>query len=192
MKVAIFGMTCVAVFVLSLFIPGTEKLFWYVKFPLAIIGYCVCMVSVVCIPQPPARTKKIKEITPQEIEPKWFLPQMNKNEHLIACSVEEAIEVAEEASAISRNLAKLGAKALRFGLEDKWPDEEAQNNRDKLVDEINDLIGVIEMMSECGIIPKEWLDPNKVKAKKERVEKYMRRAKRNDALQDLQNEIRED
>jgi hypothetical protein len=109
---------------------------------------------------------------------------MNAHEHLLTCTVEEGVEIAEEANAVSRNLSKVGTKCLRFGLDDRNVlDPAGPTNRERLVAELIDLYALTEMMVEVGMIPPMWLDPAKVEAKKAKVRKFMKYAEGTGALE---------
>lgn len=88
---------------------------------------------------------------------------MNFKEHLLVLLMEESAEVSKDAS-----------KSLRFGLEDRWfLGGRTESNQERLVNELNDLMGTITMLVEHGIIPENWLDPSKGLAKREKVIKFM-------------------
>ncbi len=108
---------------------------------------------------------------------------MNTQEHLLVCTVEEGVEIAEEANTISRNLSKVGTKCLRFGMDDRNVlDPTGPTNCERLIAELIDLFALTEMMVEAGMIPAMWLDPAKVEAKKEKVRKFMEHARKGGAL----------
>jgi hypothetical protein len=90
---------------------------------------------------------------------------MNKVEHLLVCLAEECSEVAQAAT-----------KALRFGLNDKGPNHEL-TNAEYIAREFNDVIAVVKMLEELGLIPL-CHSPISQKAKKDRVILYMEYAKR--------------
>jgi len=97
---------------------------------------------------------------------------MNVKEHLLACLAEECAEIAHVCS-----------KSLRFGLEDINPlDPTGPNNRDWLVNEINDLAAVVILLQEQKIIPQQWHDYDKIVAKKAKVKKFMEYAEKAGAL----------
>lgn len=89
---------------------------------------------------------------------------MTRQEHLLAIASEECVEVSKEIH-----------KALRFGLEDHYP-EHPLTNRQRIVTEIRDLIAVIEILEEEGIINLDgdatW--DQGLQAKKEKIEKYLK------------------
>lgn len=88
---------------------------------------------------------------------------MNSQEHLLTCVAEECAEVTKDVS-----------KALRFGLGDHYDKEPmGRDNRERIIDELNDLLGVIDMLVEMGAFPKDWQSLQKQDAKKHRVRKYM-------------------
>lgn len=110
---------------------------------------------------------------------------MNDLEHKLTCLGEECTEVAICANelAISANLvAQRVSKALRFGLEDVQV-EQAYTNGQRLISELNDLMGAVELLIEKGVV--EWsVDREAVEAKKERIKKYLAYSKECGTLQD--------
>jgi len=86
---------------------------------------------------------------------------MNIKEYLLVCVNEEGLEIGHAAD-----------KALRFGLHDGYPGTDRTNITD-LVAEINDLIGVLELMRENGIELPKLFDRLDIETKKARVNKYM-------------------
>ena len=98
---------------------------------------------------------------------------MNKIEHLLTCLTEECAEIIKEAD-----------KALRFGLDDVNPfQKEKGTNRERIHNEIQDLYGVIELLNEAGVLP-SVIEVDRVKKKREKVEKYMKFAKELGTLKD--------
>jgi NTP pyrophosphatase (non-canonical NTP hydrolase) len=95
---------------------------------------------------------------------------VNYKEHLLTCLIEEAAEIQQAAT-----------KALRFGLQDGYPGSNTTNAQD-IAREINDLIAVIDLCRENGIISQPAESKHMYEAKRERVKKYMDVAKRNGAL----------
>ena len=96
---------------------------------------------------------------------------MTTLEHLLVVVGEEGCEVAH-----------IAGKALRFGLAERWarnPDESKPSNAERMVDELNDLLGAVDMLVELGVLPANWMNIPKQEAKKEKVRKYMTYA-RND------------
>jgi hypothetical protein len=93
---------------------------------------------------------------------------MNSTEHLFSCLGEEGAEIAQDVSKINR-----------FGLLDVniiAPD--SGTNKERLINELNDLIGIVEMLVERGILPTDWINREKINAKKIKVEKFMRYARK--------------
>jgi len=91
---------------------------------------------------------------------------MTREEHLLVVLSEECSEVAKET-----------AKALRFGLNDKEPNQNI-TNCEKIVTEFNDLFAVMRMLVDDGIIPEgDMLDIKAIEAKKQKVEKYLKYSK---------------
>lgn len=104
---------------------------------------------------------------------------MTENEHLLTVLGEEGGEVAKEVS-----------KALRFGLEDKLTLDpagprgtEGPTNAEKIVNELNDLLGVARMLVARGVIPENWQSEARQQRKIERVTAYMLYARRVGALE---------
>lgn len=96
---------------------------------------------------------------------------MNRKEHLLTCLSEECMEVAKEAS-----------KGLRFGLDDHHPTQTGTNEQ-KINDEFNDLVAILIMLREEGVVTIQ-IDDEKIKAKKEKVEKYLLYSKERGTLND--------
>lgn len=94
---------------------------------------------------------------------------MNRTEHLLACLAEEAAEVGLAVG-----------KALRFGLDDGYP-QESTTNADDIARELNDLFAVAEMLEECGALPKRGLLQD-VGAKRDRLAKWMEYAEQRGTL----------
>lgn len=99
---------------------------------------------------------------------------MNKKEHLLACVAEEAGEIARAAG-----------KCLRFGVFDTEPGK-SMYNLDAVLSELCELEAVVEMLlaehQYAIFTPDAWA---RIKAhKKERVLKYMERARLTGALAD--------
>lgn len=104
---------------------------------------------------------------------------MNISEHLLAVLAEECGEVAKECH-----------KALRFGLDDQVTinpngprGTTGPNNREKIVDELNDLMGIVQMLVDRGILPSDWQNPEKQDAKTHKVARFMDYANRVGALE---------
>lgn len=88
---------------------------------------------------------------------------MNSVEHLLTCLAEEGVEIAKDVS-----------KALRFGLDDRNVlNPDGPTNRERLVDELNDLMAAVDILVERRILPLGWLDPDKKWKKKAKVVKFM-------------------
>lgn len=80
-------------------------------------------------------------------------------QHLLFCLNEECLEVAKEVD-----------KSLRFGIDDtNFLIPDGPTNRQRIVDELNDLMGVVKMMIVHGVIPADWLNAAKMNAKVEKV-----------------------
>jgi hypothetical protein len=88
---------------------------------------------------------------------------MNIKEHLLACLAEECNEVAKDAM-----------KSLRFGVSNlNVLDPTGPTNRERMVYELNDLMGVIALLIEYEVIGEHWVDAGMQKRKKEKVLEFM-------------------
>lgn len=98
---------------------------------------------------------------------------MNKIEHLLTCLAEEGSEVTKDAT-----------KSLRFGLDDRNVlNPTGPTNRERLIDELNDLLGVAWLLVDEGVLPPNWINAEKQIAKKEKVSIFMQYAKEHGALE---------
>lgn len=104
---------------------------------------------------------------------------MNATNHLLTVLAEEGGEVAKECH-----------KALRFGLDDKVTLDPGgprgttgPTNREKIICELNDVLGVAQMLVENGILPSDWQDQAAQEQKKRKVSRYMDYARRVGALE---------
>lgn len=93
---------------------------------------------------------------------------MTRQEHLLTHITEECAEVAQRVT-----------KALRFGEEQKQS-EQPLTNRERIIDEVNDLA---EVLSMAGYSLTEILDRRKMAAKREKVERYLLKAQAQGTLQ---------
>lgn len=110
---------------------------------------------------------------------------MNYTEHLLSCLAEECCEVAKEAH-----------KAQRFGLYDQVTMDPngprcttGPNNKEKIVEELNDLMGVVRMLETCGALPHDWQDVERQERKVLKVSAYMGYARRVGALENASAEL---
>lgn len=88
---------------------------------------------------------------------------MTLTEHLLECLGEEGSEVAQATS-----------KCNRFGLTDRNVlNPTGPTNSERLVEELNDLMAVIEMCVDHDIVPHDWLSDDAIRAKKEKVIKFI-------------------
>ena len=89
---------------------------------------------------------------------------MNREQHLLTILAEECNEVAQRVS-----------KALRFGISEVHPDTainpDQLNNAKRIAQEMGDLIGAWEMLEHEGVVPK--IDHAQIRAKKEKIERYL-------------------
>lgn len=90
---------------------------------------------------------------------------MNNAEHLLSCLAEECAEVAQRVS-----------KALRFGLEEIQPGQ-AFTNAERIAQELNDLVAVVELLEEAGLLPRTGT-MLAIEQKKLKVGQFMEYAKR--------------
>jgi NTP pyrophosphatase (non-canonical NTP hydrolase) len=95
---------------------------------------------------------------------------MNKIEHLLCCLAEEACEVG-----------KAAMKASRFGLKGSYDD--GRNNVAAVVHELNDLLGVVELLGDFGVDFKGLRDFGRIQAKKAKILEHMEIARKNGALE---------
>lgn len=87
---------------------------------------------------------------------------MNREEHLLTILTEECSEVIKEIS-----------KALRFGLDDYPPGSDVYNtNRKRITCELNDLIGIAELLKSEGYID-DFMNSEKILKKQNRIEEYL-------------------
>lgn len=89
---------------------------------------------------------------------------LNEIEHLLTILGEECAEVAQRAS-----------KAIRFGLEEKEPGQDA-TNAERLHVEVDQLMAVLGMLQDRGILPR-MENRQVVMDKQARVERYMEYAR---------------
>jgi hypothetical protein len=88
---------------------------------------------------------------------------MNIIEHLLSCVGEEGSEIAQDVS-----------KCLRFGLDDvNVLTPGGPTNRERLVNELNDLMGVCRLLVEKNIIPANWQNAEKQAEKRDKVKTFM-------------------
>ena len=97
---------------------------------------------------------------------------MNTTEHLLTCLAEECAELQQAIF-----------KALRFGLQDRHPGSNTTNAQD-IAKESIEVLAVIELLQEQGIISKPRETKAMIDAKRTRVNKYMKYAKTTGALVD--------
>lgn len=98
---------------------------------------------------------------------------MNYIEYLLCTLGEEGGEVGKACS-----------KAMRFGLADRHPHKvRAKTNRRELIGELNDLLGVAEMLVQQGVLPANWQSRALMSKKIRKVEKYARYARQRGTLE---------
>ena len=102
---------------------------------------------------------------------------MTRTEHLLICLAEECNEVAQRVN-----------KALRFGLTDIQEGQEL-TNRQRIRLEVNDLLGVLDMLIGEGIlhgpnvVALDECDGIALMRKQEKVTRYLAYAKKHGALE---------
>lgn len=84
---------------------------------------------------------------------------MTETEHLFTIVMEECCEIGQRAS-----------KAKRFGIDEIQP-EQSYTNAERLMGEVADLIGTIEMLQDRGLLGQ--VDPLAVAAKKAKVTHFL-------------------
>jgi hypothetical protein len=85
---------------------------------------------------------------------------MTRDEHLLVKLLEEAAEVQQRVT-----------KALNFGIDEVQPEQEMTNEQ-RIVEELNDFIAVVEMLQEAHVL-KTALSKAAQTAKKRKVEHYL-------------------
>lgn len=83
---------------------------------------------------------------------------MNKQEYLLTCLMEECAEVQ-----------KCAAKIQRFAATEEY---EGRSNADRLADEVVDLLAVLELVIEAGVVPQKYATTH-INQKKDKVRRYM-------------------
>jgi hypothetical protein len=87
---------------------------------------------------------------------------MTRSEHLLTCLAEECAEVAQRVS-----------KALRFGLKE-IQDGQSATNAQRIDAEIDDLISVVVILQNEGILPASpYPSAERIQAKKMKIERFM-------------------
>lgn len=94
---------------------------------------------------------------------------MDRTEHLLTILAEECNEVAQRCT-----------KALRFGLDDIEPGQ-PMPNRDRIVQEFNDLYALMEMLQAEDHIDRV-IDRMYIRNKTARVEEYLKLSEKNGCL----------
>ena len=86
---------------------------------------------------------------------------MNRKEHLLVCLSEECDEVGQRIS-----------KALRFGL-DEVQDGQHNSNRQRIADELCDLLSVAYILHSEGLLPNFAPPDTEIDAKLAKIERFM-------------------
>jgi hypothetical protein len=100
---------------------------------------------------------------------------MNRAEHLFTILGEEGVEIAQRCS-----------KVNRFGAAEVQPGQ-GLDNADRLRGEYIDLLAVMEMLVEEGLVlPVHYTDRPAIDAKKAKVEKFLRYSRKCGTLEETQ------
>lgn len=99
---------------------------------------------------------------------------MTEQEHLLSCLSEECAEIAQEVS-----------KALRFGIDNVWPDDRGERTvRTKLASEYYDLLGVVDLLKERKILEFDAVEQMAARlAKRDKLLRFLKYAREQGALQ---------
>lgn len=100
---------------------------------------------------------------------------MNREQHLL-------IKLAEECTEVSHRV----SKALRFGLSEVQPGQ-GQDNCERLWAEVHDLIAIVELLGDEGILPKQLNIP-RVDRHKAQVAEFLEYSEKCGTLEEEQNE----
>jgi hypothetical protein len=104
--------------------------------------------------------------------PGCILINVNQVEHLLVVLNEEAVEIAH-----------ITDKILRFGKHDRNVlNPEGPTNIERLTDELNDLMGTIQLLVNLGVLPENWSTEFQQEAKKEKIRKFMEYARKQGTL----------
>jgi len=90
--------------------------------------------------------------------------------------------LAEECAEVQQSV----GKALRFGLDHGYPDRKTTNAQD-IAYEIQDVIAIVEMLDECGAVPRSS-DLHAIDQKKAKVAALMEFARQRGTLRDSPEE----
>jgi len=86
---------------------------------------------------------------------------VNRKEYLLVQAGEEAAELIQELS-----------KCLRFGPYEIY-EKDCRTNAVRVIDEFNDLLALLEMLVDEGILPCNLIRGSNIKMKKNKVKHYM-------------------
>ncbi len=92
----------------------------------------------------------------------YNISDMTRQQLLLTLLMEECNEVAQRAS-----------KAIRFTPEE-IQEGQGLTNAERIVYEFNDLLAVIGMLENEGVLPKETIRTDLIQAKQEKIEKYLK------------------
>jgi NTP pyrophosphatase (non-canonical NTP hydrolase) len=91
---------------------------------------------------------------------------MDRKDHYYTCLNEEAGEVIQAA-----------CKCMRFSEEDGYPNTDRTNISD-LTKELNDVLAVIELLQEEGVVFNGLFDRDQIEAKKKKVKEWLEHSKK--------------
>jgi NTP pyrophosphatase (non-canonical NTP hydrolase) len=91
---------------------------------------------------------------------------MDRKDHYYTCLNEEAGEVIQAA-----------CKCMRFSEEDGYPNTDRTNISD-LTKELNDVLAVIELLQEEGVVFNGLFDRDQIETKKKRVKEWLEHSKK--------------
>jgi len=100
---------------------------------------------------------------------------MTLDEHLLTCLGEEGCEVSQAVS-----------KSLRFGLPDvNVLKPNGPSNRERIVEELNDLMALVEICVYRGLLPEDWKNREAREEKKAKVMRYTELGRKNGVLHEV-------
>lgn len=104
--------------------------------------------------------------------------KLNRSAHLISILAEECMETGKDLM-----------KIQRFGLLDRIthdpkgpPVQEGPTNQDRVVAELNDIMAMVRMLVDEGLLPKDWQNQEAQTLKQAKVRSYMGYARRKGVL----------
>lgn len=101
---------------------------------------------------------------------------MNTQEYLLTHLAEEASEIVKDA-----------CKGLRFGLDDIDPNGDGTTNRERLINELNDMMAIVKRLELEKIIPEGWLSAEKMDVKSFKIRRFEKYSEKRGTLQRTEN-----